>query len=92
MGQEVMRCYKQRLTLRLFDFFANDGVDIIAFGAWTFAKRVEVSCASPVTFKDPMNRPGSSQSNKFAEQIHLIDWQEGSKRQTWRENRLFTGD
>lgn len=60
IGQEMTYYCKWRLTISLFDFIADGGLDIIAFGIETSAKRVEVSCAASVAFKDIMNRLGNN--------------------------------
>lgn len=71
IGQQVMHCRKRRvewrLTIRVFDFVAAGGVDIIAFGAGIFAKKAEASCSGPVVSKDQEKNPGSSRGKDFAE-------------------------
>lgn len=60
IGQEEMRYCKLRLTTKFFDFVADSKWDIVVYEARTFVKRFEVSCAIPITSKDPMHHFESS--------------------------------
>lgn len=55
-----MHYCKWHLLTRLFDFIADNRIDIIAFGARTSAKRAEMSSATLITSQDLMSNLGSS--------------------------------
>lgn len=55
------RWLERRLTIRVFDFIAIGGVDIIGSSAKMFAKKTKISCTTPTISKNEKKYLESSQ-------------------------------
>lgn len=60
----MTHCCKRQLTSRLFDFVADGEVDIFTFKAEIFAKKAEVSCATPTASNNQVKYPKNSHGKK----------------------------